>query len=99
MPADARGAFNLEADGDGATALRRKIDVLAPCDLGRTIIVQRQEVDLIRHDRFGDWHGGESLEEEPPAAANKYHGGGIAQMPNRDRFSRAKRTPPRDSDL
>ena len=53
MTADARGAFDGEANGQGILGLGRKINVLAG-DLGRAIVVERQQIDLVGNHGFWD---------------------------------------------
>lgn len=56
MTADARRALDGKTDGYGVVRFRREVDVLA-WHIRRAIIVQREEVDLVRHHGFGDHIG------------------------------------------
>jgi hypothetical protein len=57
MPADAGGALNGKADGHGLLArLGSQVNVLAG-DLGRAVVVQRQQVNFVGYHCLWD-HGG-----------------------------------------
>jgi hypothetical protein len=49
----ARGTLDCEADGDGIVCLWRNIDILAS-HIGRAVVVEGQQVNLVRHHGFWD---------------------------------------------
>lgn len=53
MATYARGTLDCEADGDGVACLWRNVDVLAG-HIGRAVVVEGQQVNLVRHHGFWD---------------------------------------------
>lgn len=53
MATYARGSLDCEADGDGFMCLWGNVDILAG-HIGRAVVVEGQQVNLVRHHGFWD---------------------------------------------
>lgn len=86
MSADARRAFDGEANRHRVARLGRNVDVLAR-DLGRAIVVEGQQVDLVGNHCFGG-HGEGEKSELPWGGARAVYSGrfqaGWARIPPDD---------------
>lgn len=68
MTTDAGRALDGEPDDHWVLGLGRNVSVLAR-DLGRSIVVERQQVDLVRNHGLWGWHV--EGEEETPRSPKK----------------------------